>query len=190
MQPKDSIKDNKKLENDSNNHEKEKEQKDQATSEQDKNKNHDVEKNETSKEQKTPREQLRFNPNFKPIETLTIEFAFHQFLCINDSLSKMEGPLFQPIDWKDPKIIEKLEKKIKMYDARAETWNEWVFNKFIFNIHPETMGMYVQFLKADDYIWQLLNRQLLIYKTISGVISDQTIQDDDKKKITFNKSNE
>jgi hypothetical protein len=186
MQSKDSIKDNKKLENDSNNHEKE--QTDQATSEQDK--NHGGEKTESSKEQKTPREQLRFNPNFKPIETLSIEFAFHQFLCINDSLSKLEGPLFEPIDWKDPKIIEKLEEKIKMYNARAETWNEWVFNKFIFNIHPETMGMYVQFLKTDDYIWQLLNRQFLIYKTISGVISDQTIQDVISGKITFNKSNE
>ena len=39
----------------------------------------------------SPREQLRFNANFKPIVTLSKVFAYHQFLCINDTLSKMQG---------------------------------------------------------------------------------------------------
>ena len=106
----------------------------------------------------SPREQLRFNANFKPIETLSKEFAYHQFLCINDTLSKMQDIFFERYDWKDPQLVEKFEKKIRFYDASAEKWNDWAYNKYIFNIHPETMGQYIEFLKSDDYIWQLLSR--------------------------------
>ena len=43
-------------------------------------------------------------------------------------------------------------------------------------MHPETLGGYVQFLKRDDYVWQLLTRQLLIYKTFSAVVDDDIIE--------------
>ena len=151
------------------------------------NSNFNEEKTESSKKN-TPREQLRINANFKPIETLSKEFALHQFFCINYTLCKIEGPKIEPFEWKDPKLVEKLEEKIKIYDEHAETWNSWIFNKCIFNIHPETMGMYAQFLKTDDYIWQLLSRQLLIYKTFSNIIDDKTIEDVISGKINFNES--
>ena len=133
-------------------------------------------KDRYSRKEDTPREKIRLDANFKPIETLTKEFAFHQFVCINYSILKIEGNRFEPSDWKDPKIVEKLEKKILYYDTRAENWNDWVINKLMFNMHPETTGSYAQFLKQDDYIWQLLTRQLLIYKTFSAVVDDETIE--------------
>ena len=133
-------------------------------------------KDRYSRKNATPREQIRLDANFKPIETLTKEFAFHQFVCINYTILKMEGGHFEPNDWKDPKLVEKLEKKILYYDTRAENWNDWVINKTMFNIHPETTGGYAQFMKRDDYIWQLLSRQLLIYKTFAAVVDDETIE--------------
>ena len=63
------------------------------------------------RKEETPREKFRLNPNFKPIETLTKEFAFHQFVCIDITILKMEQGHFYPSDWKDPNLVEKLEKK-------------------------------------------------------------------------------
>ena len=146
--------------------------------------------NESSKKEPSPREQLRFNANFKPIETLTKEFAFYQFLCINNSLKKLEGPLYESLDWKDPNFVEKIEKKIKYYNACAENWNDWVETKSIFGIHPETMGQYVEFLRVDDYIWQLLCRQLLIYNTFYNEIDDKTIEEVINGKKGVNTSSE
>ena len=88
----------------------------------------------------------------------------------------MEQGHFYPSDWKDPNLVEKLEKKIKYFEVRAENWNDWVMNKMIFNMHMETTGQYVEMMKQDDYIWQLLSRQLLIYKTFSAVIDDNIIE--------------
>ena len=88
----------------------------------------------------------------------------------------MEQGHFYPSDWKDPNLVEKLEKKIKYFEVRAENWNDWVMNKMIFNMHPETTGQYVEMMKQDDYVWQLLSRQLLIYKTFSAVIDDAVIE--------------
>ena len=133
-------------------------------------------KDRYSRKEDTPREKVRLDADFKPIETLTKEFAFHQFVSINYTILKMEGDHFEPSDWKDPKLVEKLEKKILYYDTRAENWNDWVINKMMFNMHPETLGGYVKFLKRDDYVWQLLTRQLLIYKTFSAVVDDDIIQ--------------
>jgi len=133
-------------------------------------------KDRYSRKNNTPREQVRLDANFKPIETLTKEFAFHQFVCINYTILKMEGGHFEPNDWKDPNLVGKLEKKILYYDTRAENLNDWVMNKIMFNMHPETTGGYVNFLKRDDYIWQLLSRQLLIYKTFSAVVDDEIIE--------------
>ena len=152
-------------------------------------------KDRYTRQKDTPREILRVNANFKPIETLTKEFAFHQFVCINFTILKMEGARFEPSDWKDEKLVEKLEKKILYYDTCAENWNDWVINKTMFNMHPETMGGYVNLMKRDDYIWQLLSRQLLIYKTFSAVIDDEIIEKefaelkkDDSKSETTNES--
>ena len=124
----------------------------------------------------TPREKFRLNPNFAPIETLTKEFAFHQFVCLDISILKMEQGHFYPSDWKDPNLVAKLEKKIKYFEARAENWNDWVMNKIMFNMHMETTGQYVEMMKQDDYVWQLLSRQLLIYKTFSAVIDDDILE--------------
>ena len=133
-------------------------------------------KDRYSRKNATPREQIRLDANFKPIESLTKEFAFHQFVCINCTILKMEGGHFEPNDWKDPKLVEKLEKKIKYFEVRAENWNDWVMNKMMFNMHPETTGQYVEMMKHDDYVWQLLSRQLLIYKTFSADIDDDIIE--------------
>ena len=54
------------------------------------------------------------------------------------------------------------------------------------------MGQYIEFLKTDDYIWQLLNRQLKIYKEFNNVIDDKTIEEinkNKKDKETLTKSN-
>ena len=88
----------------------------------------------------------------------------------------MEKGHFYPSDWKDPNLVEKLEKKIKYFEARAENWNDWVMNKIMFNMHMETTGQYVEMMKQDDYVWQLLSRQLLIYKTFSAIIDDAVIE--------------
>ena len=128
------------------------------------------------RKEETPREKFRFNPNFNPIETLSNEFAFHQFVSIDITILKMEQGHFYPSDWKDPKLVKKLEKKIKYFEARAENWNDWVMNKIMFNMHMETTGQYVEMMKQDDYIWQLLSRQLLIYKTFSAVIDDDILE--------------
>ena len=137
----------------------------------------------------TPREKFRLNPNFAPIETLTKEFAFHQFVCLDISILKMEQGHFYPSDWKDPNLVSKLEKKIKYFEARAENWNDWVMNKIMFNMHMETTGQYVEMMKQDDYVWQLLSRQLLIYKTFSPVITDDIIEKE-YEKFAEDKKNE
>ena len=137
----------------------------------------------------TPREKFRLNPNFAPIETLTKEFAFHQFVCLDISILKMEQGHFYPSDWKDPNLVAKLEKKIKYFEARAENWNDWVMNKIMFNMHMETTGQYVEMMKQDDYVWQFLSRQLLIYKTFSPVITDEIIEKE-YEKFAEDKKNE
>ena len=48
-------------------------------------------------------------------------------------------------------------------------------------MHPETTGQYVEMMKQDDYVWQLLSRQLLIYKTFSPVITDDIIEKEYEK---------
>ena len=52
------------------------------------------------------------------------------------------------------------------------------------------MGQYVEFLRADDYIWQLLCRQLLIYNTFYNEIDDKTIEEVINGKKGVNTSSE
>ena len=87
-------------------------------------------------------------------------------------------------------ILQKKQKKIKYYNAGAENWNDWVEIKSIFGVHPETMGQYVEFLRADDYIWQLLCRQLLIYNTFYNEIDDKIIEEVINGKKGVNTSSE
>ena len=56
-------------------------------------------------------------------------------------------------------------------------------------MHMETTGQYVEMMKQDDYIWQLLSRQLLIYKTFSPVITDEIIEKE-YEKFAEDKKNE
>ena len=83
----------------------------------------------------------------------------------------------------------KTRKKIKYFEARAENWNDWVMNKIMFNMHMETTGQYVEMMKQDDYVWQFLSRQLLIYKTFSPVITDEIIEKE-YEKFAEDKKNE
>ena len=52
------------------------------------------------------------------------------------------------------------------------------------------MGQYVEFLRADDYIWQLLCWQLLIYNTFYNEIDDKTIEEVINGKKGVNTSSE
>ena len=54
--------------------------------------------------------------------------------------------------------------------------NGFVISKAMGDHHPETMSMYIELLKHEDYIWQLLNRQLLIYNKFYTIVDDKTIE--------------
>ena len=56
-------------------------------------------------------------------------------------------------------------------------------------MHMETTGQYVEMMKQDDYVWQFLSRQLLIYKTFSPVITDEIIEKE-YEKFAEDKKNE
>ena len=113
----------------------------------------------------TAREFVRFNAKFdQPIEEMDKDKAYYQFLSINRYYDKYKTFPEGFFNWKDPNLGSKLEAQILKYNEHAELMNSFVTNKALFGYHPETMGAYVEILQFDDYIWQLLNRQLLIYK--------------------------
>jgi len=125
------------------------------------------------------REIVRFEPKFtQSVEEMDKETAYYQFLSINSYYERLSNKLFPKgfFNWKDPYLVSKLEAQIKQYNDDAEIMNEFVLSKAMDDFHPETMGMYVEILKHDDYIWQLLNRQLLIYNKFYGLIDEKTIE--------------
>ena len=122
---------------------------------------------------------MRFEPKFtQSVEEMDKETAYYQFLSINSYYERLSNKLFPKgfFNWKDPYLVSKLEAQIKQYNDDAEIMNEFVLSKAMDDFHPETMGMYVEILKHDDYIWQLLNRQLLIYNKFYGLIDEKTIE--------------
>ena len=147
-----------------------------------------VEENDNSPSKKklmTPREIVRFDAQFdQPVEEMSKEKAYYQFLSINSYYDKYKNQIFPEgyFNWKDPNLASKLESEIKNYNDNAEVMSGFVQTKVRTNNHPETMDMYVEIVKHEDYIWQLLNRQLSIYKKFYDVMDDQTIQYIEKKK--------
>ena len=125
------------------------------------------------------REIVRFEPKFtQSIEEMDKETAYYQFLSINSYYERIPNKLFPKgfFNWKDPNLVSKLEAQIKQYNDDAEIMNEFVLSKAMDDFHPETMGIYVEILKHDDYIWQLLNRQLLIYNKFYSLVDEKTIE--------------
>jgi hypothetical protein len=125
------------------------------------------------------REIVRFEPKFtQSIEEMDKETAYYQFLSINSYYERMPNKLFPKgfFNWKDPNLVSRLEAQIKQYNDDAEIMNEFVLSKAMDDFHPETMGIYVEILKHDDYIWQLLNRQLLIYNKFYSLVDEKTIE--------------
>ena len=147
-----------------------------------------IEENDNSPNKKkliTPREIIRFDAQFdQPVEEMSKEKAYYQFLSINSYYDKYKNQIFPEgyFNWKDPNLASKLESEIKNYNDNAEVMSGFVQTKVRTNNHPETMDMYVEIVKHEDYIWQLLNRQLSIYKKFYDVMDDQTIQYIEKKK--------
>jgi hypothetical protein len=125
------------------------------------------------------REIVRFEPKFtQSIEEMDKETAYYQFLTINSYYERIPNKLFPKgfFNWKDPNLVSKLEAQVKQYNDDAELMNEFVLSKAMDDFHPETMGIYVEILKHDDYIWQLLNRQLLIYNKFYSLVDAKTIE--------------
>jgi hypothetical protein len=120
------------------------------------------------------REIVRFEPKFtQSIEEMDKETAYYQFLSINSYYERMPNKLFPKgfFNWKDPNLVSKLEAQIKQYNDDAEIMNEFVLSKAMDDFHPETMGIYVEILKHDDYIWQLL-----IYNKFYSLVDEKTIE--------------
>ena len=63
------------------------------------------------RKEETPREKFRLNPNFKPIETLTKEFAFHQFVCLDLTILKLRKDIFILLIGKIQIWLKNLKKK-------------------------------------------------------------------------------
>ena len=140
-------------------------------------------KSENNKESKSEifsaRETVRFNANFEPdIDIMDKEQAYYQFLVINDYYERKTINLFPEgfFSWKDPNLAAKLKSEIKKFNDNAERMNGFVISKAMDDYHPETMSMYIELLKHEDYIWQLLNRQLLIYNKFYTIVDDKTIE--------------
>jgi hypothetical protein len=139
--------------------------------------NEDIDKYKNKK--LSAREIVRFEPKFtQSIEEMDKETAYYQFLFINSYYERIPNKLFPKgfFNWKDPNLVSKLEAQVKQYNDDAELMNEFVLSKAMDDFHPETMGIYVEILKHDDYIWQLLNRQLLIYNKFYSLVDEKTIE--------------
>ena len=122
------------------------------------------------------REQLRKNPNFVDINTLDKKTAYYHFMEIYIYLLK-EKALKVFFNWNDNDIESKLEELILKSDKEANMLNTFVESKAIFGFHPETMGTYTSLLIFSDFVWQLLNRLLLIYRTFKDVVDQKTIDE-------------
>ena len=140
-------------------------------------KNSDIEKYETL----SLREQLRKDDKFVPIEQMTKEEVYLQFLSFNDYLLEKKS-FTEPFKWNDENVENKLIEAIKKADNEAQLMSDFVELKKILAIHPETMQMFIDTLQWGDYKWQLLKRLLLIYQTYKNIMDEETM-----KKMTIEK---
>ena len=122
----------------------------------------------------SPREQLRKNANFAPIEKFDKKAAAYQFLKLNDYLIA-KGTISEPFIWFDDYIEQKLIDAVKKADHEAEVMSDFILGKSMFDMHPETMPMYIEALKWGDYKWQILNRLLLLYQTFKDTMDMDTM---------------
>lgn len=122
----------------------------------------------------SPREQLRNNANFVPIEKFDKKAAYYQFLKLNDYLIE-KGTISEPFIWFDDNIEQKLIDAINKADHEAEVMSDFILGKAMFDMHPETMPLYVESLKWGDYKWQILNRLLLLYQTFKDTMDMDTM---------------
>lgn len=122
----------------------------------------------------SPREQVRINPNFVPIENFDKKAAGYQFLKLNDFLIA-KGTISEPFIWFDDNIEQKLIDAVKKADHEAEVMSDFILGKSMFDMHPETMPMYIEALKWGDYKWQILNRLLLLYQTFKDTMDMDTM---------------
>ena len=140
-------------------------------------KNSDIEKYETL----SLREQLRKDDKFVPIEQMTKEEVYLQFLSFNDYLLEKKS-FTEPFKWNDENVENKLIEAIKKADSEAQLMSDFVELKKMLDIHPETMQMFIDTLQWGDYKWQLLKRLLLIYQTYKNIMDEETM-----KKMTIEK---
>jgi len=134
------------------------------------------EQNPNSGEKKnlSPREQLRKNANFVPIEKFDKRAAYFQFLKLNDYLVQKET-ISEPFFWLDENIEQKLIEAVKKADHEAEVMSDFILGKSMYDEHPETMPMYIESLQWGDYKWQILNRLLLLYQTFKDTMDGETM---------------
>ena len=140
-------------------------------------KNSDIEKYETL----SLREQLRKDDKFVPIEQMTKEEVYLQFLSFNDYLLEKKS-FTEPFKWNDENVENKLIEAIKKADNEAQLMSDFVELKKMLDIHPETMQIFIETLQWGDYKWQLLKRLLLIYQTYKNIMDEETM-----KKMTIEK---
>ena len=140
----------------------------------DKNKESIASKESLEKKNLSPREQLRKNANFAPIEKFDKKAAAYQFLKLNDYLIA-KGTISEPFIWFDDYIEQKLIDAVKKADHEAEVMSDFILGKSMFDMHPETMPQYIEALKWGDYRWQILNRLLLLYQTFKDTMDMDTM---------------
>ena len=126
------------------------------------------------KERLSAREQVRKNPNFLPIEEMPKIGAYLQFLQINDYLLKHKT-INEPYDWFDENLENKLIEDIKKIDHETQIMSDFVEGKAMFDMHPETMPMYIDALQWGDYKWQFLCRLLLLFQTFKNDMDVETM---------------
>jgi hypothetical protein len=133
------------------------------------------------------RDIVRFNVNKylypQSVEEMNKEDAYYEFVSINTYYEQKKYKTFPEgfFNWKDPYLVSKLESQIERYNENIKVLDKFVAQKPIFDHHPETMPMYVGVLRHEDFIWQLLNRQLSIYKKFYPIVDDKTIEYVDHK---------
>ena len=108
------------------------------------------------------------------LKILIKKLAYYQFLKLNDYLIGKKS-ISEPFIWFDDNIEQKLIDAVKKAVHEAEVMSDFILGKAMFDMHPETMPMYVDALKWGDYKWQLLKRLLLIYQTFKDTMDMETM---------------
>ena len=105
---------------------------------------------------------------------MTNETAYFQFLLVNDYLLQ-KNSISEPFERNDENLEKKLTEEIKEMDDQTNTMLDMVEFKLKYNIHSETMQMYLTGFQWGDYKWQVLSRLLLLYQTFKNSMDLETI---------------